>query len=203
MTHDEMSDPTPAQRRALAQIAALETEHEPANDERTSFEVEEIAVDLAEAMDEVRREPRTSLWHSFWDRLTEGGTVPGWPFEDDEPPHLVAPAPMGDRELAEERRADLAADLASLSSPLPGAGDGREHPGYRRALESVRDPGAYGGIATVGVGVHIAKPGVVDVFIQHYEEPVGYSPAEARALAWRLFVAADIAERAEEVAVDG
>lgn len=75
-------------------------------------------------------------------------------------------------------------------------GFGREHPGYKRALESVRTPGTLGEIATVGLGVYVEKPGVVDVFIQHYEEPVGYSPAEARALAWRLFVAADIAERA-------
>lgn len=113
---DLASDPTPAQRRALAQIAALETEHEPANDERTSFEVEEIAVALAEAMDEVRREPRTSLWRSFWDRLTEGGTAPGWPFEDEEPVHLVAaPSPTGDRERQIEL---IAAELRREPSRL-------------------------------------------------------------------------------------
>jgi len=93
--------------------------------EPTSFTAEEIAVDLAEAMDEVRREPRTSLWRSFWDRLTEGGEAPGWPFEDEEPVHLVAaPSPTDDREW--EALRDLAGRTARHLRTLPEQTEGRD-----------------------------------------------------------------------------
>lgn len=41
-----------------------------------SGEIEEA---LSEALWEQEREPRTSLWHSFWDRLTLGGPFPAMP----------------------------------------------------------------------------------------------------------------------------
>lgn len=44
-----------------------------------SYGTEQIRDALAEAVWEVEREPRTSLWASFWDRLTNGDPAPAMP----------------------------------------------------------------------------------------------------------------------------
>lgn len=44
------------------------------------------------------------------------------------------------------------------------------------------------------VAVPDGRPGVVEVFVQHWEEPVDHTPDEARKLAYDLLAAADMAE---------
>ena len=44
-----------------------------------SFMANEVWDHLAEAIWEHERSPKTSIWHSFWDRITEGGTVAAIP----------------------------------------------------------------------------------------------------------------------------
>jgi hypothetical protein len=51
----------------------------PDDDKLTSYGAEEIAAALSEAVRECEREPRTSLWESFWDRLTFGEGGPSMP----------------------------------------------------------------------------------------------------------------------------
>lgn len=44
----------------------------------STFTAGQIAEALVETIAEKEREPSTSIWAAFWDRLTEGGTVPAW-----------------------------------------------------------------------------------------------------------------------------
>lgn len=50
---------------------------------RLLYGAQEIADALYEAREECHREPKTDLWKSFWDRLTEGQHIPPDPREED------------------------------------------------------------------------------------------------------------------------
>jgi hypothetical protein len=76
-------------------------------------------------------------------------------------------------------------------------GDLRQRTEYTAARAAVTRPGRYGEIAEVGHGIDIERPGEVSVFVSHWEEAVDMTPAEAREMAWALFVAADLAEQAD------
>lgn len=98
--------------------------------------------------------------------------------------------------------APVAPDEAYPASEPTGGGEAlrwlRDRSEYARALADTQVPGEFDEIARARGGqVAVERAGVVDVFVQHYEEAVEHTPDEARELAWALLVAADIAEARE------
>lgn len=135
---------------------------------------------MSDIADRVRTAIHNPLGHA------QGGTLG----------ELVEAAVMGMYE------AGVLADLeAAAPSSVREGGDAlRERAEYKAARAAAEMPGEFDEIARVSGGVNVEKPGVVDVFIQHYEDSVEHTPDEARKLAWALLVAADIAEEAPDAA---